>query len=83
MAHPKHITIRNVSPELARRLKAQAEATGESVNTTVLGLLERALGVDERRRRLEARYGTWSEQDYMEFESALRAQRQVDEKIWR
>ena len=82
MESPRQITLRNVSPELARRLKGLAEAEGTSVNTAVLNLLEKALGVDERRRRLEERYGTWTEQDFQEFEVALKAQRSVDDELW-
>jgi len=83
MADSTHITIRNVSPELARRLKARAKAAGTSVNATVLALLEHELGVGERRKRLEERYGTWTEDDFREFDEALRAQRTVDDELWR
>lgn len=75
------ITVRNVSPELAKRLKRMALSRGESVNTTVVRLLEAALGVDARRARLE-RYATWSDADAAEFDEALRAQRTVDAKLW-
>ena len=79
----KQITIRNVSPGLARRLKAQAEAAGTSVNATILMLLEQALWVDERKQRLLDRYGTWTENDYQEFEQSLREQRTIDENLWK
>jgi plasmid stability protein len=82
MVDSKHLTIRNLSPELSRRLKALAEATGTSVNATVLGLLDKALGVDERRRHLEERYATWTELDFSEFNGALKAQRTIDGHLW-
>lgn len=78
----KQITVRNVSPELASRLKELSAARGESVNATVLYLLSQALDVNERRRRL-ARYGTWSEADRAEFDAALEAQRTIDDTLWR
>ena len=81
MTTPKQITIRNPSPDLARRIKAIAEAEGESMNTTILRLLERAVGLDARRERLE-RYATWTEDDLAEFEETLDAQRQVDPEMW-
>ena len=62
MGTPKQITIRNPSPELARRLRKLSDARKESLNTTILRLLERAVGVDERRERL-SRYQTWTEED--------------------
>jgi hypothetical protein len=82
MATPRQITIRNPSPELARRLREMSEARRETLNTTVLSLLEEAVGLRERRERL-ARYATWTEADRVEFESALSAQRTVDDELWR
>jgi hypothetical protein len=82
MSEPKQITLRHPSPELARRLKALAEARGESLNSTVLRLLEEVLGVEERRERL-LRWATWTEEDASEFDEALRAQRVVDADLWR
>ena len=75
------ITVRNVPEELARRLAKLAEASGRSINATVLDLLERALGIDGRRARLE-RYTTWSRADAEDFDQALREQRTIDPTIW-
>jgi len=79
---PKQITIRNPSPELSSRLKALAEARGESLNATILHLLEEAVGADARRARLQ-RYATWSDADVREFEDALAEQRQIDPELWK
>lgn len=76
------ITVRNVSPELARRLKAVAAERQESVNTVVLDILEGAMGINERRARLD-RYATWTQQDLLDFEGSLREQRVVDADLWR
>ena len=76
------ISVRNVSPELERRLKEVARERGESVNTTVLRLLEASVGVSARRARL-ARYATWAEGEVEEIEGAVRLQRVVDPKLWR
>lgn len=59
-----------------------AEARKESLNATILRLLEEAVGHAERRERLR-RYATWSEADRAEFDEALGAQRAVDEALWR
>jgi hypothetical protein len=82
MAEPKQITIRNPSPELSRRLKTLSKARKESLNTTILRLLEDAVGIQERRERLR-RFATWSEDDQKEFDEALEAQRTIDEALWR
>lgn len=75
------ITVRNVPKELARRLAKLAQASGRSINATVLDLLERATGIDGRRARLE-RYTTWSKADVEEFDRALRSQRTIDPELW-
>src|SRR3954470_24725453 len=51
----KQLTIRGVPDEVGRRLERLSQVRGQSVNATVLHILEAAVGVDERRRRL-ARY---------------------------
>ena len=73
------ITLRNVDPELSRRLRAISAERGESLNSTVLRLLKDAVGLDARRDRL-SRYVTWTADDLSEFADALQAQRVVDER---
>ena len=81
MAAVKQITLRNPSPELTRRLRALSQARGESLNTTILRLLQEAVGIDERRQHL-ARYNTWSAEELDEFLSFHRAQRTIDAEMW-
>ena len=75
------MTIRNVNPELKKRLEELSKSRGESMNTTVLQILEQAVKLDQRLLRL-ARYATWTQQDFDEFEEALNEQRQVDDELW-
>lgn len=77
----RQITLRSPAPELTRRLKAVAEARGESLNALILRLLGEAVGVEGRRERLRS-WATWTEQDASEFDEALGAQRVVDERLW-
>ena len=78
----KQLTIRGVPDEVGQRLERLSEARGQSVNSTVLHILEAAVGVDERRKRL-ARYATWTPEDQAEFNEALTFQRMVDGSFWR
>lgn len=82
MSKSKQITLRNVPDELAGKLKALAEKNGTSVNSTVLLLLQNALGEDPRRRRLKERYATWAEEDFDEFQRTLDSQRVIDASLW-
>lgn len=81
MSVPKQITLRGPSPELTRRLRALAKARGQSLNTTILRLLEEALGIEARRERL-LREATWTQEDAAEFDEALRSQRVIDAALW-
>ena len=77
----KQLTIRGVPEEVAERLTRISQERGRSVNSTVLEILQEAVGVEERRNRLQ-RMATWTDQDKVEFESALAAQRVIDEELW-
>ena len=82
----KHLTIRNVSPELAEALDREKLNRGSSLNRTVLDVLEQALGVTIAGRRsngLAELAGTWSEEEYDRFEEAIAVTEQVDEELWR
>lgn len=76
------LTIRGVSDETAQSLRRLSRERAQSINATVLEILEHALGTRERRQRLE-RYATWTEADRAEFDEALRAQRTIDDELWR
>lgn len=76
------LTIRGVSEELSRRLTRLSRERGQSINTTVLAILEDALDIQARRRRL-ARYATWTPADMKEFDDTLADQRVVDDDLWR
>ncbi len=78
----KQLTIRGVSEEVGQRLESLSRARGQSVNAMVLEIIEAAVGVHERRRRL-ARYATWTPEDLAEFNEVLAAQRTIDDPLWR
>ncbi len=81
----KHLTVRHVSPKLARLLEEERRRTGASLNQTVLDLLHRALGVGDESfdNGLGALAGAWSEEDLANFETATAEFSQVDEDMWR
>ncbi len=75
------LTVRNVSPELRRRIEALSKQRGESMNSIILMILEQAVALDHRLQRL-ARYATWTDEDADAFDEALQEQRQLDEELW-
>jgi plasmid stability protein len=81
----RHLTIRNVPADLARRLDEERRARGRSLNQTVLDLLSQAVGLGRgiRSNGLAQLAGTWSREEHDAFERAVAETEQVDEELWR
>jgi hypothetical protein len=76
-------TIRNVSAELDRALKARAKKTGKSVNQVALEALAQSVGQPVKRRSLRDMPGEWSKRDAARFDRFLEQERRIDEELWR
>jgi plasmid stability protein len=82
----RHLTIRNLPPEVAEALEKKRNRSRTSLNQTVIDLLRRALGVrgqGEGRNGLAGMAGTWTQDELDRFESALALTEQIDEELWR
>lgn len=82
----KHLTIRNLPPEIADALQKRRQRSKTSLNQTVIELLGRALGVegqDQPRNGLARLAGTWTEDEHKRFEAAVAVTEQIDEELWR
>lgn len=79
---PRQLTIRNVPDAVAKRLERLSRERQESLNSTVVQLLTESVSYDARRERLQ-RYVTWTPEDVAQFNDALRAQRTIDDDLWR
>ena len=84
----KAITLRNLPPNLGRRLERKAKEKGSSLNKTVIGILEAALETSRKRNTrlhhdLDHLAGLWSEDEAREFDEDLAAQRKIDPELWR
>ncbi|MBK5255997.1 MAG: hypothetical protein JJE39_08185 [Vicinamibacteria bacterium] len=82
-----HLTVRRIPPALASALSRERKRRKASLNSTVIGLLNHALGVEAtespRSNGLAKLAGTWTSRDATAFERATLATRQVDEELWR
>ncbi|HOI11127.1 MAG TPA: hypothetical protein PK313_11685 [Myxococcota bacterium] len=82
----RHLTVRNLPEALARKLDAERQRRGTSLNQTVIDLLAQATGIrgttvpDNGLGRLA---GTWSAADLDMFTQATRTLRDVDAEMWR
>jgi hypothetical protein len=80
-----HLTVRNVPLQLARALRAESRRRKKSLNQTVIDLLGQATGVGEQGATpngLQKLAGTWSGQEFEEFEAALASARNIDPELW-
>lgn len=79
------ITVRNIPAVVEAKLRSLAERSGQSLNQTVVRLLETATGVtpDPRRRDLSAIAATWSDREAEAFDRATAVFESVDEEMWR
>lgn len=84
MNAPRHLTLRNVPPEVAQSLQREARRRGTSLNQTAVDLLRAGLGVaTSRSNGLRRLAGTWSQVDLDGFEANLVSTEAVDEEMWR
>jgi plasmid stability protein len=79
---PSQLTVRGVPDEVAKRLLRLSRERQQSLNATVLQVLAAAVGIDERRQRLE-RYATWSAEEAAAFDRKVVTGRPIDDELWR
>jgi hypothetical protein len=78
------LTIRNLPPTLAEALEREKRRRGQSLNQTVIELLDQGLGTLRARSNGLARLGGgWSEKEFRDFEQATAQFEEVDEELWR
>lgn len=82
----KTLTLRNVPDEVAEHLGALAEESRQSVNATILQVLQKSMGggpMLRKKRDLGAFSGAWSQAEAKAFERATEAFERVDEEMWK
>jgi hypothetical protein len=80
----KNLTIRNVPDAVATALEEEKGRRGESLNQTVIELLSQGLGVGTTRSNGLGRLaGSWTEEEFREFEEAVAGFERVDDELWR
>ncbi len=78
----RQLTVRGVPDDVADRLASIAGERGQSLNKTVVEILEKAVGAGSQASWLD-RYVTWTDEDVAEFEEGLAVQRVIDPELWR
>ena len=84
----KSITIRGIDDRLQTELEKMAAKEDRSINKTILSLLKKALGIEDKIKfptynDLDHLAGTWSEKDEKEFNLATEQFNKIDQDIWK
>lgn len=81
-----NFNLRGVSGEAMESLKREAERLHISVNTLMLQIIEKGVGVRSERRsyhELDHLAGTWSAKEMKLFEENTQIFEQIDEELWK
>ena len=85
----KSLTIHGLDEQLEKLLKDKAKANGTSLNKTIKGLLEEALGIRVKftskpvhREYFSKFCGIWTESDLDEFKKVSKDLREIDAEDW-
>jgi hypothetical protein len=80
----KALTIRNLPPALGEALEREKRRRGQSLNQIVIDLLGQGLGAQGVRSNGLGRLGgSWSEEEFREFEQATAQFEELDQGLWR
>ena len=84
----KAITLRNLPPDLVRRIQHTAKEQRTSANKAVIRLLEEKTrsgraSVKTGYHDLDVLAGSWSRSEANAFDRALARQRAIDEDLWK
>lgn len=82
-----NFNLRNISPEIMTRLKKEASKQNQSVNSYILKLIEKGLGISYQTKKpvfhdLDILAGTWSQEEKKAFDKKIKSFEQIDEELW-
>ena len=82
------LTIRNIESQLHQALKSEASKKNTSMNRLVVHILKEAMGLVPKKEEkkvyhdLDHLMGTWSEEEFQEFDEIMEEFNQIDEEMW-
>ena len=80
------LTLRKIPPAIDRQLRLVSAKKSQSINTTILETLQKGLGLEEssKKKRDLSRYaGTWTQDEYEQFENNCKVFEQIDPEVWK
>jgi hypothetical protein len=84
----RSIIIENIDNAVFERLKLEAKKQGTDLKTIIIKLLQNSLGLPNTSDKsithsdLDKLAGTWSEEEYLEFNKNISSFNKVDTELW-
>lgn len=84
----KAITIRDIDPKVAEKLKTTALKQNKSMNQLILELIRKSLGFEKDRiftreyDDLDDLFGSWDEEEFSDIQRKIDQERQIEPDIW-
>jgi hypothetical protein len=84
-----NVSLRGLSEELKKGLKLEARRRNQSVNSLLLNLISKGVGLGEKQsyrvkhHDLDELAGTWSSDDVTEFETVTSSFNKIDDSLWK
>jgi hypothetical protein len=82
-----NFNLRNITPHIMSQLKKEATKQKISVNSLILLIVERGLGIVPQTKKpvfhdLDYLAGTWNEKDKKVFNDTIESFEKIDEELW-
>lgn len=80
------ITIRNLPGYLEKQIRSLSKKNNLSLNKTIIQLIKKSLGGGSevvKKRSLSDLSGSWSQNEYREFEKNTAVFNKIDKEIWK
>ncbi|NJD56445.1 MAG: hypothetical protein FIA94_08595 [Nitrospirae bacterium] len=82
------MTIRGLDDITMKALKERAKQDGSSINTALLRILKKELGIEKKRHTvvyhdLDHLAGTWDKKELADFRCNVKEFEKIDEKMWK
>jgi predicted CopG family antitoxin len=85
----KTITIRDIDPDVAEKLKRTASEQNKSMNQLILEFIKKNLGLEKEKlytrdyNDLDHLFGSWDKEEFCRIQGKIDEERQIDQDIWK
>jgi len=84
----RSITIKDIEPEIAQKLKKTAAKQGKSINQLALEIIKKSLQHEKNTKYsieytdLDHLFGRWSDDDFKLIAGKINNERKIDRELW-